>query len=44
MSSSLLIIFLGMLVPVLAATPFYLAERRAERRGEVEPDEERQSP
>lgn len=29
MSTSLLIVFIGMSVPILAAAPFYIADRRA---------------
>ncbi|MER7015949.1 hypothetical protein ABT324_31320 [Saccharopolyspora sp. NPDC000359] len=43
MGSSLLIVLLGMLVPVLAAAPFYWAERRTDQQvpesQEAEPDQ-----
>ncbi|SFT09140.1 hypothetical protein [Saccharopolyspora flava] len=32
--SSLLIVFIGMSVPILAAAPFYIADRRSETRPE----------
>ncbi|MBB5153163.1 hypothetical protein BJ970_000697 [Saccharopolyspora phatthalungensis] len=38
MGTSVLIVLLGMLVPVLAAAPFYIADRRRERAA-VEDDE-----
>ncbi|GAA4613435.1 hypothetical protein GCM10023108_14000 [Saccharopolyspora hordei] len=38
--SSLLIVFLGMMVPVLAAAPFYVADRRREEQErQVDPPE-----
>lgn len=36
LGTSLLIVLLGMLVPVLAAAPFYIADRRDDRRMEAE--------
>ena len=41
---SLLIIFVGMLVPVLAAAPFYVLDHRARRREERELELERDQP
>lgn len=39
MGNSLLIVLMGMLVPVLAAAPFYLADRRREQQEAAEGDE-----
>ncbi|MBE9374448.1 hypothetical protein IQ251_08295 [Saccharopolyspora sp. HNM0983] len=39
MGTSLLVVLLGMLVPVLAAAPFYVAESRRERAEERERSE-----
>jgi hypothetical protein len=36
MGTSVLIMLVGMLVPVLAAAPFYVLDHRAERREEQE--------
>ncbi|GAA2820870.1 hypothetical protein GCM10010470_65180 [Saccharopolyspora taberi] len=37
---SLLIIFVGMLVPVLAAAPFYILDHRARRREELKREQD----
>ncbi len=37
--NSILTVLVGMLVPVLAAAPFYLADRRREQQDAVEGDE-----
>ncbi|WP_344686232.1 hypothetical protein [Saccharopolyspora taberi] len=40
MGGSLLIIFVGMLVPVLAAAPFYILDHRARRREELKREQD----